>query len=364
MKEFYNYLKIVKENSQQYFALGTVIAVYGSAYRHKGAKMLFSETGVQYGMISGGCLEEDLKGHADEVIATKKAKKVMYDLRSEDDLGWGQGAGCNGKIEVYLEPINWFDQDENGQFLWPTALSILNKGESIISVREVTEKNLGLRFLFTKEGEGILNTNSIIGEQHMQKNVMEFLGNNELLEYRENDISHRSFIFEHVEAEDTLYIFGAGPDVEPIVQRCSEFHFSPIVIDPSQSRCSPKYFPKAKELVCEHPETYLTKSKIKKDSYVLIMTHSFMKDRVILKHFIHERPSYLGVLGPKLRSERLLNPSPLPDWVHSPVGVNIYAEGADEISISILGQLIQVRNERRKRKRSVTFFKHSTITNY
>ena len=85
----------------------TVIGVEGSAYRHEGAKILIDEKGKIYGMISGGCLEEDLIHHAKEVLQFRKPKMVTYDHTSENDLSWGPWSGCNGIIYVYIEETGW-----------------------------------------------------------------------------------------------------------------------------------------------------------------------------------------------------------------------------------------------------------------
>lgn len=101
MKEFYRLLKVMKTNQHSPIALATVIRVEGSAYRRAGAKMLFVEE-AQYGTISAGCLENDLSYRAQEVMESKVPQTISYDLRAEDDLSWGQSAGCNGNITIYV----------------------------------------------------------------------------------------------------------------------------------------------------------------------------------------------------------------------------------------------------------------------
>jgi xanthine dehydrogenase accessory factor len=89
-------------------------------YRREGAKMLFAEDGSRCGTISAGCLEEDLIYHAQEVTQTYTSKSVIYDLKSVDDLSWGQGSGCDGEIEVFVEAIGWdFESLQNNQQIWP-----------------------------------------------------------------------------------------------------------------------------------------------------------------------------------------------------------------------------------------------------
>lgn len=84
-------------------ALATVVRVHGSAYRREGAKMVVDEDEKRIGMISGGCLEADVAEVAKEVIASGVPVLKKYDM--DEDLVWGLGLGCPGKVEIYIEPI-------------------------------------------------------------------------------------------------------------------------------------------------------------------------------------------------------------------------------------------------------------------
>ncbi|WP_211315983.1 XdhC family protein [Oceanobacillus chungangensis] len=85
-------------------ALATVVRVHGSAYRREGAKMIIDEDEKRVGMISGGCLESDVAAVAKEVIASGIPVLKQYDM--DEDLVWGLGLGCPGKVEIYIEPIS------------------------------------------------------------------------------------------------------------------------------------------------------------------------------------------------------------------------------------------------------------------
>ena len=87
-------------------ALATVVHVEGSSYRREGARMLIAEDGELTGAISGGCLEGDALRKALFVMQEKKAKLVVYDTINEDDVEVGFQLGCNGIIQVLIEPIN------------------------------------------------------------------------------------------------------------------------------------------------------------------------------------------------------------------------------------------------------------------
>src|SRR6202041_2419643 len=84
--------------------LATVVATAGSTYRKPGARMLIMADGSYLGLLSGGCLEADLKLHAQQVLENGGPRAVEYDMRGPDDVLFGIGAGCEGAMRVLLEP--------------------------------------------------------------------------------------------------------------------------------------------------------------------------------------------------------------------------------------------------------------------
>ncbi len=85
-------------------ALATIVAVRGSTYRRPGARLLVPEEGAPIGNISGGCLEGDVADVARVVMEEGTARLAGWDLTADDDAVWGLGLGCNGAIEVFIEP--------------------------------------------------------------------------------------------------------------------------------------------------------------------------------------------------------------------------------------------------------------------
>ncbi|MGZ8493295.1 MAG: XdhC family protein, partial [Gemmatirosa sp.] len=92
--------------SHEAVVLATVVRVVGSSYGGVGARMLVRVDGTTVGLVSGGCLESDLAEHARRVHATGRAEVIAYDTRADDDAVWGLGLGCNGLIEVLLQPLD------------------------------------------------------------------------------------------------------------------------------------------------------------------------------------------------------------------------------------------------------------------
>ena len=87
-------------------ALATIVAVRGSTYRRPGARLLVPEDGAPVGNISGGCLEGDVADMARIVMEEGRARLAGWDLTADDDDVWGLGLGCNGAIEVFIEPAD------------------------------------------------------------------------------------------------------------------------------------------------------------------------------------------------------------------------------------------------------------------
>jgi xanthine/CO dehydrogenase XdhC/CoxF family maturation factor len=85
--------------------LVTIEEVDGSVYRGVGARMLVREDGSTVGAVSGGCLEADVVARAAEIRASGTTEIVRYDTRSSDDVILGLGLGCQGVIDLRLEPL-------------------------------------------------------------------------------------------------------------------------------------------------------------------------------------------------------------------------------------------------------------------
>ncbi|HCN10578.1 MAG TPA: xanthine dehydrogenase, partial [Lentisphaeria bacterium] len=92
MRDLLDILAAVREfdDRGKPYAVATVVKVAGSTYRRPGARMFLSETDT-VGAVSGGCLENDVREHASQVIASGKPKVVRYDTSFENDTVMGLG---------------------------------------------------------------------------------------------------------------------------------------------------------------------------------------------------------------------------------------------------------------------------------
>lgn len=87
------------------FALALVVEAHGSTYRKPGALALVADDGRQVGVISGGCLEPGLVTLARDALAAGEPRDTVFDTRADDDLIFGSGSGCRGRMRVLAVPV-------------------------------------------------------------------------------------------------------------------------------------------------------------------------------------------------------------------------------------------------------------------
>lgn len=321
--------------------LATIIGVTGSAYRKAGATMLFLEDGTQVGLLSGGCLEADLAVRASEVMEHGQARTVLYDMRGEDDLSWGQGAGCNGEIEVLLEPLDEQLRVHLSHLKW-----WLEQGVEVMHAKKWSAEGTVVEYLFLTEHGQTFGTWE--GEVPVAW-IGERLGNDGIASLQagalDSDAAQRVFV-QHFTPRPRLVIFGAGPDAKPLVAFAETCGWAVIIADWRPEVCSKTHFPQATRLVVGQTAEVLEELTLTRRDSVVIMTHNFQRDRELLQELLAKELHYLGILGPRERTSRLLEGAEFPEKLRSPVGLAIGAVGAEEIAIAILADLIEHRRNR------------------
>lgn len=307
--------------------LATIIDVEGSAYRKEGTMMYISHNRIEAGLLSGGCLEEDILSRINN-LDDKKAFLMNYDLRSEDDLGWGQGIGCDGSITILIECIT----DELVQFFdrIKEQLKIGNR----VDHKKCINKELG-----KIDSWFLIESGICLGKTEIEVQLNELDDKSSFWDLENNFIFKQSLL-----PAPRLIIYGAGPDVVPVVSYANDAGFYVILSDWREFYCNSEKIPFAKEYIIGHPTEVMKKIQPTTGDFCLIMTHSFMKDQELVNYFLERKLTYLGILGSKKRTEKLLDKFKLPDWVYYPVGMQISSESPAEIAISIVAELILVKN--------------------
>jgi|SRR5690625_542825 len=327
----YNFpvLEYLSNNNEPNSILATIIKVEGSSYRKEGTMMLLKRNGETLGMLSSGCLESDVMMKMKQLMMESehiKSKIVSYDMSAEDDLGWGRGAGCNGTVTILLEK-NDFKFNEQLK----KVKDYLQQGVKVTAKKNLC--NVPNKITTSYEAE----TGEFFGDLGDFPNS----GGMQI-----NDCKNRQekeTYIHYFYPQNRLFIFGAGVDARPVASLAAQTNFNVFVWDWRHINLKDKYFPSATLLP---PSFDWQKCQMTKYDFIVIMTHDFQKDKQILNHFLPIRQiKYIGILGPKKRTRRLLNGKAPSHRLHSPIGIHIGADGPWEIAISILGELIYYKRK-------------------
>jgi len=333
-------------------ALATIVAVRGSTYRRPGARLLVPEEGSPVGNISGGCLEGDVADMARVVMEEGRARLAGWDLTADDDAVWGLGLGCNGAIEVFIEPAEKAAEVAG-------ALRAALEEERPISVVTVVESSHpgvdpGARLVVRPDG----TSDGSLGDATVDAPAMEaakrLLGE-ERSEVRELAAGVRAFV-EVLDPPLRLVVCGAGHDAIPLVRAASVLGWNVTVVDDRPAFLTRTRFPEARGFVdVDDPADAAKAAGVDERAYSVVMTHNFLKDKEYVRSLLGSPAAYIGMLGPGARTERLL--MELRDEgveiteidrerIHGPAGLDLGGEGPEEIAQAILAEIVAVKRRR------------------
>jgi len=336
-------------------ALATVVLVEGSAYRRAGARMLITEDGQLTGAISGGCLEGDALRKARLVIMQQQPLLVTYDTTDDDDAKLGVGLGCNGIIHILIEPIT-------GDFNNPVNLLkdiIANRRYSVLvtmfCIDDRKAPQPGTCLCLTDDKLTVILPESVPYRAALIANAEQVLGQQRSeIQVYEAGVNYTAFI-EYVKPAISLVVVGAGNDAVPLTRIASVLGWNITIIDGRANYAVSQRFPLANRIITAKPAEVLQHIEINDRTAVVLMTHNYNYEIALLKEILQIQLPYIGILGPKKKLERMLAEIEGPGIViseeqlsniYGPVGLDIGAEGAEEIALSVASEIKAVLSSR------------------
>lgn len=319
MKELQAIVRALTGAKNEPSTLATLVSVEGSSYRRPGARLLMLADGTRIGSISGGCLEEDVIARARQVATTGIADTVVYDTTKENDLVWGVGLGCHGVVRVLIEPLpirpSWAATlATNFAARRPTRLAVTHRADNPSD-------------LHTELASAATPTSAAV-------------------------------FVETVPPPTALFVFGAGDDAPPLVRLAKELGWHVTVADPRPAFATAARFPTADAVVVGAPADLPERLPIDAESLVVVMTHHYVHDVPLLRALLPRPLAYLGLLGPKKRAERILNDiagsgvvltPEQRDRLHAPVGLDLGADGPEQVALAIVAEIQSVLARRSAR---------------
>ena len=331
-------------------ALITLVPVEGSSYRRPGARMLITQDGLMTGAISGGCLEGDALRKALLVIEEKKTKLVTYDTNDEDEAQLGLGLGCNGIIQVLIEPIEAQKKDHPLQLLKQSieegSTSVL---VNIFSLENKRSNQIGTCLLYRQDAfvSGQLSDLSLKNAIEDDVKDVFLVGESNIKTYRSSGESLTAFL-EYFQPPISLIVVGAGNDAQPLISMAGIMGWNVTVIDGRPEYANKNRFESTCSIVVAKPEKALSSITVDDRSAFVLMTHNYNYDIALLRQLINYKTKYIGVLGPKKKLKRMLdqleeegttlNEEQMAK-IFGPVGLDIGAETPEEIALSIMAEI-------------------------
>jgi xanthine dehydrogenase accessory factor len=330
--------------------LATVVRITGSSYGGVGTRMVIRPDGSTIGIVSGGCLEADLAEHARQVHSSCEAKVVTYDTRADDDAAWGLGLGCNGLIDVLLEPLEGSTARSVARML-----ELARDADTPAVVATVIASSIASSI--SSVGSHLLihdGSVEVIGE--FPRRIIDDTERDSQDAFAERrrgivrDYDDVTVAFEVITPAIRLVICGSGPDVVPLVRLATELGWNLSVVDHrAVQHAHPERFPGARVVDCPEPQLLAQTVALTPHTAAVVMSHHYARDLEYMKALLDSRVPYVGMLGPRARTERMLadiGASGLAvstgDRIFSPVGLDIGAEGPDAIAMSIVAEVAAI----------------------
>lgn len=331
------------------FVLATIVSQAGSTPRDAGTRMIVRSDGTLAGTIGGGLLEAEVIREAKECFRRRNARLRSFDLRGstrhELDML------CGGALEILL---TYIEPTDTNRALFQAIRDALRERRASLVVTDLgpeKEETKAARFCLARGRERVCGDFphpdawlSALEEEAAGTGVPTFVS-----------LEGRRFVVEACVAPDRLYLFGAGHVSLAVQALASRVGFQTVVLDDRPEFANAARFPTAdRVVVLDSFEEALAGLEIDRNSYLVIVTRGHSHDKTVLQQALRTPFGYVGMMGSRRKRETIYQAllregflSEELEKVHCPIGLEIGAEGPEEIAVSIVAELILVRSQKR-----------------
>lgn len=305
-------LDVWQKRSHDQWVVAVLTQVQGSSYRKPGAMMFFHPFGQTFGMLSGGCLEADLKRHAKKALELNQVVCIEYDASDESDASYQ--LGCGGIVNIMLLPVC-----QQNQFL---GLDVLYNA--------LTEGHRGFYKLSLATHGSPLNT---VRGEYIEADVP--------LSAKATLISPDSSPVLSIPVRPSIHlgIFGGGLDAIPVMNMAKELGWQVSVFDERSAYARAHDFPNAK--IIKSPLTDVDTEVLASLDAAFVMTHNLTLDANALSRLVDVNPKYIALLGPVHRRDKVLTKAKLTleqfnGIFSAPAGLALGGEFPSSVALSML----------------------------
>jgi xanthine dehydrogenase accessory factor len=330
-------------------AMATLVGTRGTSPKREGAKMWVGEEGRILGSVTiGGCVDARVIEDAEKALATSQPRLLQVDLGDED--AWEMGLSCAGCLDVLIEPFDLTSQSNTLVDAYRAVRAAIENGQSAAIVTAL--QNTDLSLLLREDGE----SSGTLGNSNLDNEARRVAG--DLMRKRKSatvslgDPSVDLF-FEVHGPSPTLIVFGAGHVSMPLISLAHDLGLKTIVVDGRPRFATRERFPEADELLIGIPSEIAQGLAYNSSTSVVLTAHDYKYDLPVLKVVLPAGAAYVGLLGSKRRGHAIKEflkdsgmDEALLDRLHVPTGLDIGAESAAEIALSILAEAVAIKSGR------------------
>ncbi len=318
MKDIHDILRTAAERSGQSFALATLVRAEGSSYRRPGARMLVCADGCAVGSLSGGCLEEEVALHAQDVLATGRPRTVPFDTRRR--------FGCNGKIDIFIERVDYAllaELSSHVQARHSCSIATVyadpsGEGPALSGAKWAARSPLDELAVATF-------ASSALGTRILSSSVRESLALTKA-EWAAISSSPKVHILtQELHPPIRLLIVGDGPDSVPLRTSAALLGWLPLELSGMES----------------------LPNDLDPWTAAVVKSHNYGRDFSALRKLLPLNLPYLGLVGPRKRRDQLLHDLlevgiSINAGFFAPAGLDLGAESPEEIALSIISEIQRV----------------------
>lgn len=303
--------------------MGIVLATSGSTYQKSGALILLDRAGMRHGAISGGCLEPEVEERARSVIDGGNAATIDFDTRSDEDLVFGSGTGCRGRIHLMLLPQ-------------PPAAPLSDALSRLASSTTPLELELVVNGPYTGSGSARLDN----AAWHWDSDCRQRDGPTVVDGYG-------SLCRVGIKPPPRVILFGSGPETGPLHQFMQRLGWQATVVEHRGRWLKFARAAGISEVIEATPDEAAAIWRGQHASAAVAMTHNYALDLEHLRECADSTLAYIGLLGPAQRRDEMLaelgrdHATRLHGRLHAPVGLPLGGRGPEPLALAIAAELQQ-----------------------
>lgn len=344
MSDLHQILPLWQELSscRQDYVLATVVQVDGSGYRKPGARMIIAADGRRAGTISGGCLEAEVARKA--FWHTESGAVLRQYSTSPEDGDVPYGMGCGGVIHVFLE------RSGTANFVMDRIASFFDSREPLAVATALNGGQAGQRACWPSNVDELASNTTLANLAYES-----FLDHRSFCTAVDNNSQPTKVFVEWLPARPGLFVFGAGDDAVPLVRLSHQMGWFVTVLDGRAHLATRARFPEAHEVHVLTPGI-LSGLTIRSGDAAALATHSLDQDTRALSFVLDHDLSYIGVLGPRRRTEQMLTAiatdrfgsasllDHVDNWMrrlHAPMGLDLGGSTPAAIALATVAEIQQ-----------------------